>query len=798
MYVTKRNQRKEEVNLEKITRSVSRVCEGFEGVDYYRVASRTIGGLYDGVTTKELDQLSIQTSVGFISEDPVYSKVAARLLSNYMKKEVENQDIHSFSQSIKAGYEQGLISEETYKFVEENKRKLNNAIKPERNDFFEYYGLRIVYDRYLLKHPQQRLIIETPQYWFLRVACGLADDVKEAIEFYNLISSLEYMPSTPTLFNSGTNHSQMSSCYLLDSPIDDLYSIYKGYQDVAMLSKWAGGIGISISRIRGNGALIKGTNGKSNGIIPWIHTLDASVAAVDQGGRRKGAACVYLETWHPDIFDFLELRDNTGDKEKRAHNLNIANWIPDLFMKRVQADGQWSLIDPSIAPELVDLFGEQFEKRYLELEQQEKYVRQVPARKLYARMMRTLAETGNGWMCFKDSSNLKCNYAVDGNVVRLSNLCTEILQPTFSGKLVDENQHDYSKRIKDGSVAVCNLGSINLSRGYLKEDGTLNKVKLRKNVAIAVKYLDKVIDRNFYPIPEAANSNLHWRPVGLGLMGLQDLFFQLKIPFESDQAVKLSAEIQEEIYYQALKTSCELAKELGPHKDWKKTHIAKEKLQFDLWGAEPNNKKRFEELKQEIKQHGLRNGLLIAPAPTATISSIVGAYECIEPQVSNLFRRVTLSGDFVQTNKYLVKDLMELGLWNTDIYNKIKMNDGSIQNIPEIPQDIKDVYKTVWECKQRRLIDHAVARGPFIDQSQSLNLFVDFNKIPEDKRIGVLSSMYNYVWENGLKTTYYLRSKAATQIQKVTISGDNLVKSEEKLDDNSPDLENPESCESCQ
>lgn len=458
MYVTKRNQRKEEVNLEKITTSVSRVCEGFEGVDYYRIASKTIGGLYDGVTTKELDQLSIQTSVGFISEDPVYSKVAARLLSNYMKKEVENQDIHSFSQSIKSGYEQGLISEETYKFVEENKRKLNNAIKTERNDFFEYYGLRIVYDRYLLKHPQQRLIIETPQYWFLRVACGLADDVKEAIEFYNLISSLEYMPSTPTLFNSGTNHSQMSSCYLLDSPLDDLYDIYKKYQDIAMLSKWAGGIGVSMSRIRSNGELIKGTNGKSNGIIPWIHTLDASVAGVNQGGKRKGAACVYLETWHPDIFDFLELRDNTGDKEKRAHNLNIANWIPDLFMKRVQADELWSLFGTTVAPELVDLFGEQFEKRYLELEQQEKYTQQIPARKLYARMMRTLAETGNGWICFKDSSNLKCNSAVNGNVVHLSNLCLApdtIIRAIVDGEEVDITIELLSQKFRAGSeVAV--------------------------------------------------------------------------------------------------------------------------------------------------------------------------------------------------------------------------------------------------------------------------------------------------------------------------------------------------------
>ena len=805
MFVTKRDGRKEDVNLDKITNSVSRVCEGFKGVDYYKIAIKTVGGLYDGVTTKELDLLSIQTAVGSISEDPIYSRVAGRLLANFIKKEVENQDIHSFSQSIEVGYREGLISEETYEFVKENKRKLNNAIKNERNDYFEYYGLRIVYDRYLLKHPKDRLVIESPQYWFMRVACGLASDAKEAIEFYNLISSLEYMPSTPTLFNSGTTHSQMSSCYLLDSPLDDLYDIYKRYQDVAMLSKWAGGIGLSISRVRSNGELIKGTNGKSNGVVPWIHTLDSSVAAVNQGGKRKGAACVYLETWHPDIFEFLELRDNTGDKEKRAHNLNIANWVPDLFMKRVQNDEQWSLFGPTVAPELTDLFGDDFEKRYLELEIEEKYARQVPARKLYARMMRTLAETGNGWMCFKDTSNKKCNSAVDGNVIHLSNLCTEILEPTSAGTITSVDEFDYSKRIKNGETAVCNLGSINLSRGYLKEDGRLDKVKLRKNVAIAIKYLDKVIDKNYYPIPEAAASNLRWRPIGLGLMGLQDLFFQLKLPFESEEAIQLSVEIQEEIYYQALKTSCELAKELGPHKDWKKTHAAKGELQFDLWGVTPGNAKRFEELKEDIKKNGLRNSLMIAIAPTATISSIVGAYECIEPQVSNLFRRVTLSGDFIQTNKYLVRELMERNLWNTDLFNKIKINDGSVQDIDEIPQDLQELFKTVWECKQRSLIDHAIARGAYIDQSQSLNLFVNFNNIPEEKRVGVLSSMYMYAWQNGIKTTYYLRSRAATQIQKVTVSGNSLVKKDEPeasslvLDSNSPeaDLENPDICESC-
>ena len=532
MYVTKRDGRKEEVNLDKILNSVARICEDFDDVDTYKIAVRTVGGLYDGVTTAELDQLSIQTSVGFIAEDPIYSRVAARLLSNYINKEVQNQDIHSFSQSTQVTYDQGLLSEKTYNFIMENKRKLNNVIKMERNDLFEYYGLRIVYDRYLLKHPIERKVIENPQDWLLRVSCGLSDDIKEAIELYTLISKHEYMLSTPTLFNSGTNHPQMSSCYILDSPMDDLRDIEKRRMDVALLSKWAGGIGLSFSRVRGSGALIKGTNGKSNGIVPFLHSLDANVAAVNQGGKRKGAACVYLETHHPDIMEFLELKDNTGDSEKRTYNLNLANWIPDLFMKRVKENALWSLFDPNDAPELTDMFGEEYERRYLELEAEEKYVKQLPAQKIYARMMRTLAETGNGWMTFKDLCNKRCNSAVDGNIVHSSNLCTEIIEPTYAGKYETHTYKELMKKkinsnvigldyetgefktIDNSEVAVCNLASINLSK-YVK-DGKIDKVRLRKNVSVAIRFLDKFIDKNFYPVHEAKVSNTRWRPVGLG------------------------------------------------------------------------------------------------------------------------------------------------------------------------------------------------------------------------------------------------------------------------------------------
>lgn len=423
MKVKKRNGSFEEVKLDKITRSVTKSCEGLEYVEPSKIAFKTVGAIFDGISTRQLDELSISTAVNFIIEDPNYSKVAARLLSNFLHKEVENHEVYSFSQSIQLGLEQGLISDQTFSFVMDNKRKLNGAIKRENDFLFEYYGIKTIYDRYLLKHPIDRTIIETPQYFLMRVACGLSKNAKEAVDFYNLLSSLEYMTSTPTLFNSGTTHSQMSSCYLLDSPMDDLKDLYKRYQDIAMLSKWAGGIGVSMSRIRSSGSLIRGTNGKSNGIIPWIHTLDSSVAAVNQGGKRKGSACVYLDTWHPDIMEFLELKNNTGDKEKRAHNLNIANWIPNLFMKRVSNDEHWSLFDPKDHPDLLEVFGEEFEKLYLEKENKKEYVKQIKATELYAKMMVTISETGNGWMTWSDTSNQRCNSAVNGRVVRLSNLC---------------------------------------------------------------------------------------------------------------------------------------------------------------------------------------------------------------------------------------------------------------------------------------------------------------------------------------------------------------------------------------
>jgi len=794
MRVQKRNGDFEPVNLDKIVRAVSRSCFGLTRVDALRVATKTISGLYDGATTQELDELSIQTAASLTAEEPEYAQLAARLLAQTVEKEVQNQNVHSFSQSIERGFELGLIGERLRRFVGENARKFNDAIDQTGDERFEYFGLRTVYDRYLLKHPQERLVIETPQYFFLRVACALSPDVPEALELYGLLSRLEYLPSSPTLFNAGTRHEQLSSCFLLDSPADHLEDIYKRYTDVALLSKFSGGIGLAYHRVRSRGSLIESTNGHSNGIVPWLKTLDASVAAVNQGGKRKGACCVYLETWHADIEEFLELRDNTGDEARRTHNLNFANWVSDVFMKRVEAGEDWSLFDPKDVPELPDLYGEAFERRYLEVEAQGLAKKKISARELYGRMMRALAQTGNGWMTFKDKSNRACNQtAVAGRTVHLSNLCTEILEVT-SGE----------------ETAVCNLGSINLSRHthvIENEQGEerveVDYEKLGRTVRRAIRQLDRVIDLNFYPIQSTKASNDVWRPVGLGIMGLQDVIFQMRLPFDSDGARKVSQKISETIYYHALSESVALAVALGRHVRFGETRAARGELQFEAWGVEPSPEYDWPKLRAEIQASGLRNSLLIAIAPTATIASIAGCYECIEPQVSNLFKRETLSGDFLQVNRYLVRELEALGQWNDAMRQKLKQGEGSIQDIPGIPEELRQIFRTSWELPMRSLIDMAAERGAFIDQSQSLNLFV------ESPNIGRLSSMYMYAWKRGLKTTYYLRSRPATRIAKTTVDGDSMPpiasepppKAEAKVDDSAAvvcSLENPESCEACQ
>jgi ribonucleoside-diphosphate reductase alpha chain len=786
MQVRKRNGDREPVDVGKIVRAVQRYTVGLSEIDPLRVATKTISGLYDGATTAELDRLSIQTAAEMTGEEPQYSRLAARLLASYVAKEVRGQGVASFSQSVALGHAEGLIGDQCAKFVKDNARKLDDAVDWTRDHEFEYFGIKTVYDRYLLRHPSTRLVIETPQYFMLRVACGLSGTPREAIGFYRLLSSLAYLPSSPTLFNSGTSHPQMSSCFLVDSPRDDLDSIYARYAQVAQLSKFSGGIGIGWSRIRGRGALIRGTNGASNGIVPWLRTLDSSVAAVNQGGRRKGAAYVYLAPWHPDIEEFLELRDNTGEDARRTHNLNLANWIPDEFMRRVEADALWSLIDPDVVPELPDLWGEEFDAAYRRAEAKGRYVRQVKARDLYAKMMRTLAQTGNGWMTFKDACNAKCNQTgpgldgTSGQVVHLSNLCTEITEVTT-----------------DTETAVCNLGSINLARHLAAgADGPprLDWDKLRETVRTAVPFLDRVIDLTFYPSGQAAASNPRWRPVGLGVMGLQDVFFALRLPFDSPEARELAARIAEEIYLTALESSADLAERHGPHPAFPQTRAATGQLQPDLWGVKGTQTARWKELRQRVKRTGLRNSLLIAIAPTATIASIAGCYECIEPQVSNLFKRETMSGEFLQVNTALVAELKQHGLWTAAIRDRIKRADGSVQAITELPEETRQLFRTAWELPQRALIDLAAARSPFIDQSQSLNLFL------AAPTIGKLSSMYLHAWKSGLKTTYYLRSRPATRIQQatVTLPAPAEVSEISAADAVACSLENPETCEACQ
>jgi ribonucleoside-diphosphate reductase alpha chain len=768
-------------SMQEFERAVLRWARDLPDVDAQRVVRKTAGGLHEGADRAEAARLAVQCAAELIGEEPQYSKLAARLLAAVIAAEAGGHGAGTFSASIALGHAEGLIGDETAAFVARHAERLDAAVDPDGDLRFEYFGLRTVYDRYLLRHPVARDVIETPQFFLLRVACGLSRTADEAVGFYRLMSSLAYLPSSPTLFNSGTRHTQMSSCYLVDSPRDELDSIYARYHQVARLSKFAGGIGIGFSRVRSRGALIRSTNGKSNGIVPFLRTLDASVAAVNQGGRRKGAACVYLEPWHPDIEEFLQLRENTGEDARRTHNLNLANWIPDEFMRRVEADRPWSLIDPDQVPDLPDLWGEEFDAAYRAAEAAGRYVRQVSARELYGKMMRTLAQTGNGWMTFKDAANRLCNQTGrPGNTVHLSNLCTEIIEVS-----------------SDAETAVCNLGSVNLAAHLTAARDGVDWDRLRATVRTAVTFLDRVIDINYYPSEQTAASNPRWRPVGLGVMGLQDVFFALRLPFDDARARELSTRISEEVYLTALETSAGLAERHGAHPAYAETRAAAGALQPDLWGAatSPELAGRWAALRARVATAGLRNSLLIAVAPTATIASIAGCYECIEPQVSNLFKRETLSGEFLQINTALVGELKELGLWTPEIREAIKRAEGSVQGIPVLPDEVKELYRTAWEVPQRALIDLAVARGPFVDQSQSLNLFL------AAPTIGKLSSMYMYAWKAGLKSTYYLRSRPATRIAQATVPAARTASDLEQPADDAAiacSLENPEACEACQ
>lgn len=779
-----------------LLRTLTDLTADLPDADPGRVAAAALRGRSARADEAELRELATEAAAGLISEDPAYSKLAARLLSIGIREEAASQGVRSFTDSVAVGHREGLIADRTASFVTEHAARLDalvDAALADGADFrFGYFGLRTLHSRYLLRHPITRQVVETPQHFMLRVASGLAETasdskaasaraVDEVAALYGLMSRLDYLPSSPTLFNSGTRHPQMSSCYLLDSPLDELDSIYDRYHQVARLSKHAGGIGLSYSRIRSRGSLIRGTNGHSNGIVPFLKTLDASVAAVNQGGRRKGAAAVYLETWHSDIEEFLELRDNTGEDARRTHNLNLAHWIPDEFMRRVAADLDWSLFSPADVPELVDLWGEEFDAAYRRAEAAGHAKKTIPARDLYGRMMRTLAQTGNGWMTFKDAANRTANQTAEpGHTVHSSNLCTEILEVT-----------------DDGETAVCNLGSVNL--GAFVVDGDIDWERLDETVRTAVTFLDRVVDINFYPTEQAGRSNAKWRPVGLGAMGLQDVFFQLKLPFDSPEARALSTRIAERIMLASYEASADLAERNGPLPAWEKTRTARGVLHPDHYGVELTWPERWATLRERIAVTGMRNSLLLAIAPTATIASIAGVYECIEPQVSNLFKRETLSGEFLQVNAYLVQELKRLGVWDAQTREALREANGSVQGFSWIPEEVRALYRTAWEIPQRGLIDMAADRTPFLDQAQSLNLFL------ETPTIGKLSSMYAYAWQRGLKTTYYLRSRPATRIARAASGTTAQAAAPIPVQQATPDadaiacsLENPESCEACQ
>ncbi|MFH8608149.1 ribonucleoside-diphosphate reductase subunit alpha [Streptomyces sp. NPDC018029] len=773
-----------------LLRTLTDLTADLPDTDPGRVAAAALRGRSARADEAELRELATEAAAGLISEDPAYSKLAARLLSIGIREEAATQGVRSFTDSVAVGHREGLIADRTASFVTEHTARLDALVEAalaDGADFrFEYFGLRTLHSRYLLRHPITRQVIETPQHFMLRVASGLAEDgseraLDEVAALYRLMSRLDYLPSSPTLFNSGTRHPQMSSCYLLDSPLDELDSIYDRYHQVARLSKHAGGIGLSYSRIRSRGSLIRGTNGHSNGIVPFLKTLDASVAAVNQGGRRKGAAAVYLETWHSDIEEFLELRDNTGEDQRRTHNLNLAHWIPDEFMRRVAADQPWSLFSPSDVPELVDLWGEEFDAAYRRAEAAGLAKKTIPARDLYGRMMRTLAQTGNGWMTFKDAANRTANQTAEpGHTVHSSNLCTEILEVT-----------------DDGETAVCNLGSVNLGAFVDPAAQDIDWERLDDTVRTAVTFLDRVVDINFYPTEQAGCSNAKWRPVGLGAMGLQDVFFQLKLPFDSPEARALSTRIAERIMLAAYEASADLAERNGPLPAWEKTRTARGVLHPDHYDVELTWPERWAALRDRIATTGMRNSLLLAIAPTATIASIAGVYECIEPQVSNLFKRETLSGEFLQVNAYLVKELKRLGVWDAQTREALREANGSVQGFGWIPEDVRALYRTAWEIPQRGLIDMAAARTPFLDQAQSLNLFL------ETPTIGKLSSMYAYAWQSGLKTTYYLRSRPATRIARAAGGSQTAATAPVPAQATAEEavacsLENPESCEACQ
>ncbi|RDY59993.1 ribonucleoside-diphosphate reductase subunit alpha [Flagellimonas nanhaiensis] len=760
MYVVKRDGRKEPMMFDKITARVRKLCYGLNGlVDPVKVAMRVIEGLYDGVTTSELDNLAAEIAATMTTTHPDYAKLAARISVSNLHKNTKK----SFSETMKDLYEYvnprtgkkaPLLSDEVFKVISENAEKLDSTIIYNRDFGYDYFGFKTLERSYLLKINGK--IAERPQHMLMRVAVGIhLDDIDAAVETYELMSKKYFTHATPTLFNSGTPKPQMSSCFLLAMKDDSIDGIYDTLKQTAKISQSAGGIGLSIHNVRATGSYIAGTNGTSNGIVPMLRVFNDTARYVDQGGgKRKGSFAIYVEPWHADIYDFLDLKKNHGKEEMRARDLFYAMWIPDLFMKRVEADAEWTLMCPNECPDLFNTHSEEFEALYTKYEAEGKGRKTIKARDLWEKILESQIETGTPYMLYKDAANRKSNQKNLGTI-RSSNLCTEILEYTSP----DE-------------VAVCNLASIALP--MFVKNGKFDHKELFKVTKRVTKNLNKVIDRNYYPVKEAENSNMRHRPVGLGVQGLADTFIMLRLPFTSDEAKQLNQEIFETLYFAAVSASVEEAKTDGVYSSYEGSPISQGEFQHNLWGIkdeELSGRWDWAKLRKDVKKHGVRNSLLVAPMPTASTSQILGNNECFEPYTSNIYTRRVLSGEFIVVNKHLLEDLVKLGLWNESLKQELMRANGSIQHIDVIPEDIKELYKTVWELSMKDIIDMSRQRGYFIDQSQSLNLFM------ENANYSKLTSMHFYAWKSGLKTgMYYLRTKAAVDAIKFTL--DNTKKKE--------------------
>jgi ribonucleoside-diphosphate reductase alpha chain len=755
MLVVKRDGKTESVKFDKITARIQKLCYGLDPtVEPVKVAMKVIEGIYDGVTTSELDNLAAEVAASLTTTHPEYALLASRIAVSNLHKNTQK----SFSKTMellytyvdpKTGKKAPLLADDVHQIIQKNSEVLDSTIIYDRDFGYDYFGFKTLERSYLLKLNGK--VAERPQHMLMRVAIGIhKNDIDAAIDTYALMSERWFTHATPTLFNAGTPKPQMSSCFLLTMQDDSIDGIYDTLKQCAKISQSAGGIGLSIHNIRATGSYIRGTNGTSNGIIPMLRVFNDTARYVDQGGgKRKGSFAIYIEPWHSDIFDFLDLRKNTGKEEGRARDLFLALWISDLFMKRVEENGEWSLFCPNEAPGLSDCWGEEFETLYTRYEKEGKARKTIKAQDVWFKIMEAQIETGNPYMLYKDACNRKSNQQNLGTI-KSSNLCTEILEFTSA----DE-------------VAVCNLASLALPRFVI--NGAFDHKKLYDVTRSATRNLNRVIDENYYPVAEAKKSNMRHRPIGLGVQGLADTFVMLNMPFESEEARTLNKEIFETIYFAGMTESKEQAKKFGAYESYQGSPVSKGVFQYDMWDVTPSSRWNWTELKAETKKFGIRNSLLLAPMPTASTSQILGNNECFEPFTSNIYTRRTLSGEFVVVNKYLLKDLVKRKLWNDNLKNKIIAGNGSVQNIEEIPQDIKELYKTVWEIKQKVVIDMAADRGAFICQSQSLNLFV------ENANFGKLTSMHFYAWKKGLKTgMYYLRTKAASDAIKFTVDQEQL------------------------